>query len=223
MRYKWEPVYPEDEAIDYTRRSVLASSSHTVGQVLDTLAPEERARFEAQILRSHQNLVKIGEEYRKLGAVALSRPDPVPRRQVVQRKTHGRAGARGLTAAEIAGRQLDAREKAEKAAKKARDRAFGNLEGESQGGTSITVGTSIIRSPERPIPRAASPSFLPASTAPPRLQLQPEESSEDEEEQVQEQVQPEGRGKRRRIGTASYKEAREQGLMGSLGHSQHHD
>jgi hypothetical protein len=82
--------------------------------------------------------------------------------------------------------------------------------------------TLTIRSPERPTLRAASPS-LPASTAPPRLQLQREDSPE-QEEQVQEQVQLQGRSKRRRIATASYKEAREQGLMGSLGHSQtqHH-
>ena len=72
--------------------------------------------------------------------------------------------------------------------------------------------TLAIRSPERPTLRAASPSFLPASTAPPRLQLQREDSPE-QEEQVQEQVQLEGRSKRRRIATASYKEAREQGLM----------
>ena len=113
---------------------------------------------------------------------------------------------------------MNAREKAEKQAKKARDRAFGNLEGESQGGTTLTLA---IRSPQRSTSQAISPS-IPASTAPPRLQLQREDSPE-EGEQVHEQVQPEGRSKRRRIATASYKEAREQGLMGSLGHSQHHD
>jgi hypothetical protein len=80
VRYKWKPVYPEEEAIDYIRRSALVSSSYTVGQVLETLGPEERARFKAQILRSHENLVKIGEEHRKLGALALSRPDPILRR-----------------------------------------------------------------------------------------------------------------------------------------------
>jgi hypothetical protein len=63
--------------------------------------------------------------------------------------------------------------------------------------------------------RVASPSFLPASTAPPRLEAQLEEG---QKKHLEEQQQ--GRGKRRRVGTAGYREAREQGLMGSLGHSQ---
>jgi hypothetical protein len=63
--------------------------------------------------------------------------------------------------------------------------------------------------------RVASLSFLPASTAPPRLEAQLEEG---QKKHLEEQQQ--GRGKRRRVGTAGYREAREQGLMGSLGHSQ---
>ena len=56
----------------------------------------------------------------------------------------------------------------------------------------------------------ATPPPLPPSTAPPRLQ--------------REDAQEQGRGKRKRVPTVGYKEAREQGLIGSLGHSptQHH-
>jgi hypothetical protein len=46
----------------------------------------------------------------------IGRPDPQPRRQILQRKSHGEADARGLTGAEIAQRQLNAREQAEKKA-----------------------------------------------------------------------------------------------------------
>ena len=53
------------------------------------------------------------------------------------------------------------------------------------------------------------PSFLPPSTATPRLQLQREESPE-EDEQEEEYLEEEehGRGKRRRISTLSHREAR---------------
>jgi hypothetical protein len=51
-----------------------------------------------------------------------------------------------------------------------------------------------------------------------------EQEEEQEREQEEEHLQQHGRGKRRRMGTVSYKKAREQGLIGSLGHSQlqHH-
>jgi hypothetical protein len=76
----------------------------------------------------------------------------------------------------------------------------------------ITSITLAIRSPER-LPRATSPSFLPASTAPPRLQREesPEEKKQ-EEEQEEEHLEQHGRGKRRRMGTISYRKVCEQGL-----------
>jgi hypothetical protein len=56
----------------------------------------------------------------------------------------------------------------------------------------------------------ATPPPLPRSTAPPRLQ--------------REDAQEQGRGNRKRVPTIGYEEAREQDLIGSLGHSstQHH-
>jgi hypothetical protein len=180
IRYSgWEPSYPQEVEIHYARAAALTSASYTIEQIHKELAPEEKGRFEQQILQLNEQLIKIGEGHKKMQVLPLGKPDPVLRRQVVQRKTHGRADARGLTAAEIAERQVNARDKAEKQAKKARDRAFGNLEGESQGGTTITLA---IRSPERPTPRVISPSFLPASTAPPRLQLQRGGAPEEEEQ-----------------------------------------
>jgi hypothetical protein len=163
----------------------------------------------------------VGKHHLEMQALPIGRPDPQARRQILQRKSHGKADARGLTGAEIAERQLNAREKAEK---KAREQQWQvPKEGESQGGTSITLA---IRSPERPS-RATLPSFLPASTAPPRLQREESPEEEEQEEgQEEEHLEEEeyGRGKRRRVGTISYREGREQGLIGSLGHSQpqHH-
>jgi hypothetical protein len=234
VRYtNWQPTYPDDVATG----SMSPELTYSVEQLLGLLGPEEKARFEHQILRSKVELEKIGKRHLEMQALPIGKPDPQPRRQILQRKSHGKANARGLTGAEIAERQLNAREKAEK---KAREQQWQvPKEGESQGGTTITLA---VRSPERP-PRVTSPSFLPASTAPPRLQREesPEESPEEEEQEgeqegEQEEEQEEehleqhleeeehGRGKRRRMGTVSYKEAREQGLIGSLGHSQlqHH-
>ena len=50
-------------------------------------------------------------------ALPINKLNPQPRRQILQRKSHGKADARGLTSAEIAERQLNTREKAEKKAR----------------------------------------------------------------------------------------------------------
>jgi len=76
------------------------------------------------------------------------------------------------------------------------------LLGESQGGTTITVGLPI-RTPERPraLPPPQAPSPLPpSSTAPPTL--------------------GDGLSKRKRRVRDKYREGREQGDVPSIGHSQ---
>src|SRR5437763_11077308 len=117
----------------------------------------------------------------------ISNPDPVPKRKyIVQTKTHGRANAKGLTGPELADRALAAKEKAEQASKRGKTRpatpkeddgvrlipdippgAVPSLEGESQGGTTITLA---FGSPRRPF---SSSGDLPVSTAPARLSTPP--------------------------------------------------
>ena len=77
-----------------------------IEQIHKELAPEEKERFEQQILQLDEQLIKISEGHKKTQILPLCKPDPVLRRQVVQRKTHRRADGRGL-AAEIAERQLN--------------------------------------------------------------------------------------------------------------------
>ena len=143
----------------------------------------------------------------------ISNPDPAPKRRVVQRKSHGKADARGLTGAELAERAMVTRERAERAAliKKEEDSLqiildtpphSPRLAGESQGGTTITLA---IRTPECPrvLPRDPPPpllSFLPPSTAPPVL--------------------GDSISKRKRTMTDRYKEKRKKKLNPSIGHSQ---
>ena len=187
-------------------------------QVLSLLASEGKTRFEHQVLQSRIELEEIGRRHLEMQAVPISRPDPQPRRQILQQKSHGKADAQGLTGAEIAARQLNARERAEK---KAREQQWQiPKEGESQGGTSITLA---IRSPERLPPASTAPPRLPA---PPRLRKASPEEEEQEENHLEDHLEEEehGRGKRRRMGTDIYKQGRKQGLIRSLGHSQpqHH-
>ena len=61
-------------------------------------------------------LEKISRRYLEMQAIPISRPNPQPRRQILQRKSYGKADTRGLTGAEIAARQLNAGERAEKKA-----------------------------------------------------------------------------------------------------------
>ena len=114
IRYtNWQPTYPEE----IVTRPTSPEPTYSVEQVLGLLAPEEKTRFERQILQSRIELEEIGRRYLEMQAIPISRPDPQPRRQILQRKSHGKADARGLTGAEIAVRQLNASEKAEKKAR----------------------------------------------------------------------------------------------------------
>jgi hypothetical protein len=205
----WQPSYPEAAVIDYRGTTITASSDHSVQALLDRLNPEERGRFERQILRSNELLLQAGERHLELQALPIGNPDPAPKRRVVQQKRHGKADARGLTGAELAERALLARERAQRAADEEDGLQFvpdtpprsPRLAGESQGGSTITL---VIRSPERPpTPRhpLPAPSFLPpSSTAPPTLGG--------------------AMGKRKRTMTDKYREGREEGLNPSIGHSQ---
>jgi hypothetical protein len=179
------------------------------------MKPEERARYERQIEDSNSKLVEIGKRHLQLQALLISNPDPVPKRHYTKKRAHGKADARGLTAAELADRALAARERAERAGRvetpeESDDESLmlipgtppRQIAGESQGGTTITIDLPI-RTPERPRvatppPRAPSPLPL-ASTAPPTLGG--------------------SLGKRKRTITAKYKQGREEGLNLSIGYS----
>jgi hypothetical protein len=115
----------------------------------------------------------------------------------VKKKTHGKADARGLTGAEIAGRALKGKERKERAALNTPCPI-----GLSQGDCIEVLGSPQVDSLES---RSLTPDApeLPASTAPARLQ--------------QEDVGV--GGKRKRTVTNAYIEARYAGLP-SLGYSQ---
>lgn len=216
VRYTgWKPTYPGDDVINYASTATLATSTHNVEDLLDQMKPQERALFTRQIERSNEELLEIGRRHLELQALPISKPDPIPKRRVVQRKSHGRADARGLTGAELADRALITKEKAE--ARVARATTPGpsdddgsilipgtpprQVPGDSQSGSTTAINLPI-RTPERPRapPRPRGPSPLPpSSTAPPAIGDNP--------------------GKRKRRTTEKYKEGRENGDLPSIGHS----
>ena len=213
MRYTgWKPSYPDDETIDYASTTSLAISNHSVTDLLLQMKPEEQARFSHQIERSNKQLLEIGQRHLELQALPINSPDAIPKRRVVQRKSHGKADARGLTGAELADKSLIAKERTEARATRVttpeQDDDMGlalipdtpprQLPGESQGGTTITVNLPI-RTPERAQPYRVS-SSLPPSTAPPTL--------------------GDSLGKRKRTITEKYKKGRETGDVPSIGYSQ---
>jgi hypothetical protein len=107
----WRPQYPEEEPIDYNR----STPTEDVRVIRNQLHGEERARFDRQLEAHHAQLAEIRKHHLATQKLPIGNPDPVPKRQrIVQKKSHGRADARGLTDAELADRALIAKERAKK-------------------------------------------------------------------------------------------------------------
>jgi hypothetical protein len=194
------------------------------------MGTEERARFDRQVEAQNQKLITIGQEHLELQALPIGLPDAVPTRQLPKKKTHGLANARGLTGAEIAAQELNAREAL------AQDRRVATPEppsppfrlqdsdedvlipgtpprliGESQGGSTIILAHRP--SPEQP---RRAPPLRPE--APAIFRLFPEEPALPPASTAPPRLEEEGRGKRKRAHTDRYKDAVEQG---DLDESQH--
>ena len=162
------------------------------------MEPEEGARFDAQLQNEQHKMMEIGRRVVALQAFPIGNPDAVPKWQYQKKKTHGKADARGLTGAEIAGKELQAREAQKAIAGRAVTPKQDNEQilvintppkaiGESPGATSISLAIRTPEASRRASPPlqvqpslSKEPSTLPASTAPPRL------------------IKEEGRGKRKR-------------------------
>jgi hypothetical protein len=181
------------------RRNFI-NSTYDLFEFRDSLPAEEISYLEARILQAHETLLAEAQQAVGIAELPLLPPDAVKKREWVKKKTHGKADARGLTGAEIAGRALKARERQERATLNTPCPA-----GPSQGDCIKVVrrlGSPQIASlPSRsPTPDVLG---LPASTAPARL----------------EEEWGEVGGKRKRKIKGAYFDARAAGLP-SLGYSQ---
>ena len=58
-------------------------------------------------------LVIIGQHHLALQDLPISNPDPISKRQFIQKKIHGHTNTRGLTGPELVNRALIAKEMAE--------------------------------------------------------------------------------------------------------------
>ena len=87
------------------------ASAHNLLEFRNTLPAEERLRLEARILQSHEALLAEAQDAAQLARVPLLLPEANKKREWVKKKTHGKANAKGLTGAEIAGRELKAQER----------------------------------------------------------------------------------------------------------------
>jgi hypothetical protein len=94
----------------YRAPTQVESSELILANLRDQIKPEEKARFDRQVEAQNQKLITIGQGHLKLQALPIGLPDAVPTRQYPKKKTHGLSDARGLTGAEIAARELKARE-----------------------------------------------------------------------------------------------------------------
>jgi hypothetical protein len=91
------------------------SSTHNLLKFRDALPAEERSHLKARILYTHEALLAEAQQAAGIAKLPLLAPDAVKKREWVKKKTHGKADARGLTGAEIAGRALKAQERKERA------------------------------------------------------------------------------------------------------------
>jgi len=71
---------------------------------------EERHHFDAQATAiehtSRQQLLLLAQRRVEEQALPIGQPNTIPRRRFIQKKTHGRADARALTALELPKRRL---------------------------------------------------------------------------------------------------------------------
>jgi hypothetical protein len=143
--------------------------------VRERLGSEERSRFDIQYLKANAAAKDLAERHEELSLIPISQPDAVPKKQWRKKKTHGKANAPGLTAAESSDRD---RLQAERLADKRRPTT---PEAEIERVPMTPTGrkrtnTLVERTPGKPPThtRAApgsrdAPEIPPASTAPPLL------------------------------------------------------
>src|SRR5277367_3808451 len=88
--------------------------------VRERLGPEEQARFDFHYLRANAAAKELAERHEELSLIPIGQPDAIPKKIWRKKKTHGKANAPGLTAAQSSDRD---RVEAEKVANKDKTRA----------------------------------------------------------------------------------------------------
>jgi hypothetical protein len=101
----------------------IASAAVQLIEGRDALGPEAQSRLDNAFLQAATTMLQTAQRNDALAQLPISNPGPVSKKAWRKKKAHGPADAAGLTSAEIARRDLLAKEKAERAANRAANHA----------------------------------------------------------------------------------------------------
>src|SRR5207248_10998319 len=101
---RWVPFYGQEQPnVLSPRRRDVYKAVQDVMAVRERLGPEEQARFDFQYLRANAAAKELAERHEELSLIPIGQPDAIPKK-TWRKKTHGKANAPGLTAAQSSDR-----------------------------------------------------------------------------------------------------------------------
>jgi MULE transposase domain len=92
------------------RRQHTSAGQHLL-VVRDALSSIDQAYIDDEIAQNDRRILGLAQAAYEGRGVPVAQPLPIPKQKWVPKKAHGKANARGLTGAEIAARELNARER----------------------------------------------------------------------------------------------------------------
>lgn len=92
------------------RRQHTSAGQHLL-VVRDALSSTDQAYIDDEIAQNDRRILGLAQAAYEGRGVPVAQPLPIPKQKWVPKNAHGKANARGLTGAEIAARELNARER----------------------------------------------------------------------------------------------------------------
>jgi hypothetical protein len=209
---QWVPFYGQEQPnILSPKRRDIYNAVQDVMTVRERLGPEEQARFDFQYLKANAAAKELAEYHEELSLIPIGQPDAIPKKTWRKKKTHDKANARGLTAAQASDKD---RLETERIANKGKTRA-------ATPGEVIEVLSNCPEHPSTPIGRKRSitlvertPGKLTPGRAPPALQPAPKPA---QSAPTPSSTSPDrlykGRGGRERKRTKKAAKAKAEGLL----------
>lgn len=92
------------------RRRQHTAKRQDILALRSSLPAIEKAEFDGMMARNDEQLLDQVRKAHKEKNIPIANPLPVPKRQIVKKRAHGKANARGLTGVELAEKDLKAKE-----------------------------------------------------------------------------------------------------------------
>ena len=108
-----EPGVRQTNYLSPQRRQHTFISQDLLG-IRDALSVTDRAELDRKIAQNDERILDLARDAYEGRAIPVANPLPIPKKKWVPKKAHNKANARGLTGAEIAARELNARERAQR-------------------------------------------------------------------------------------------------------------